>query len=229
MRAWPGPGSTARPQHGGRRDCRRSWFRRLPGGPVGAPQPGTGGRPGRPGHHRRRDQRAGWSSRGRVRWIRRARRAGGQRRPGPRWRPWPVRRFRRPWRAGEPGPGAGHRQRVRRHRVRRQRVRRHRGRPDPATPRPAAPPAGQRATAAVRLGPRRLRPGAAALAGHGAPAGTEGAPPRQAPSAPAAPPSTGHGSPAGRGQAAPPAAAPGSSGEAGQAGPFWLRPIRRRK
>jgi len=86
----------------------------------------------------------------------------------------------------------------------------------------------------------------------------EGAPPRQAPSAPAAPPSTGHGSPAGRGQAGPlarssgaaarrdgaageraaardgadggpPAAAPGSSGQAGQAGPFWLRPIRRRK
>ena len=72
-------GSTARQNTRRRRDGGGSRLRRLPGGPVGAAQPGAGGQPGRGGGHRRHGRGDGRGRGGRGSRCRRGRRAGGQR------------------------------------------------------------------------------------------------------------------------------------------------------
>ena len=158
-------GSSRAAEHGRRRDGGGSRVRRLPGGPVGAAQPGAGGQPGRGGGHRRHGRGAGRGRGGRGsrrRRIQRVQRADSQ-------RLWPAERRHRPGRhtagglglpgqGGRPGPGPGRGDRQQR-----------RG-PDPSAA--EAPVQGRRvrATAGVQLGARRDRPGQAPLAGYRTPA-----------------------------------------------------------
>ena len=170
-------GSTARPEHRGRRHRGCARVRRLPGGPLGPAQPGPGGaawprrrragRPVRPRARRpprrlrpakgRREPRPRAPSRPRLRPTARPTMPTRARRPGPGWPPGPA--------AGPPRAATASPDRRRRSTCRTGRVpasaRRPAGRgPGMATPRPAG---------ATRA-PRRGRPCPAGPAGRHRPA-----------------------------------------------------------
>ena len=157
-------GSTARRNTVERRDGGGPRVRWLPGGPVGAAQPGAGGQPGRGGGHRRDGRGAGRGRGGRGSRLRRLQRlqrvqradrqrlrhAGRRRRPGGRT----AGGLGLPRQGGRPGPGPGSGDRQQR-----------RG-PDPAAIEAPAPGRRVRVAAGVRLVARGNRPGQAPLAGY---------------------------------------------------------------